>query len=248
VGLASAAGVAGAAEAGEKPKKEYYELRLYRVDAGPIRERLDAFLRDAAIPAWNRIGIANVGVFQLMEGNSADLYVLLTHKTIESFATAAHRLLADAEYRKAGAAVLEAPKAEPGFKRIESSLLLAFDEIPQLEVPPKKETRVFQLRTYESHCDAKAQKKIEMFNGGGEIALFRRTSMRPVFFGESLIGTKLPNLTYMLVFDDMDAQKAAWARFLADPEWTKLKNDPQYADTVSNITNILLKPTPYSQI
>ena len=38
------------------------------------------------------------------------------------------------------------------------------------------------------------------------------------------------------------AQKAA------APEWDKLKNDPQYKDTVSAITNIILKPTPYSQI
>jgi len=247
-GLATASGLAAAAEPAERPKKDYYELRLYRLDAGPMRERFDAFLRDAAIPAWNRIGVANVGVFAMSEGNSADLYVLLTHKSIESFATASHRLLADAEYLKAGAAVLDAPKAAPGFKRYESSLLLAFDAAPQLEVPQKKEARVFQLRTYESHSDAKAQKKIEMFNTGGEIALFRRTGMNPVFFGESLIGTKLPNLTYMLVFDDLDTNKATWAKFQAHPDWAALKAKPEYADTVSGITNTLLRPTPYSQL
>jgi hypothetical protein len=36
--------------------------------------------------------------------------------------------------------------------------------------------------------------------------------------------------------------------FRVDPEWKKLSGDPQYKDTVSNITDIILKPTPYSQI
>ena len=72
--------------------------------------------------------------------------------------------------------------------------------------------------------------------------------MQPVFFGETLVGTKLPNLTYMLVFDDMDARKANWAKFLADPAWKKLRSDPAYKDTVSNITNIFLRPAPFSQI
>jgi hypothetical protein len=260
-GLATLGGAAEAAGAGGA-EKDYLELRLYHADAGPMRERLDTFLRDAAIPAWNRIGIANVGVFGLMEEpkeppkaprpddpQGADLFVLLAHKSIASFATAAQRLWADAEYQKAGAALLDPPKANPTYKRIESSLMLAFDQCPHLDPPKeKKDSRVFQLRIYESHSDAKAIKKIEMFNTGGEIALFRRTGVNPVFFGQTLAGGKLPNLTYMVTFDDMAAQKAAWDRFMKSPEWVELKAKPEYADTVSNITNILLRPTAYSQL
>jgi len=87
-----------------------------------------------------------------------------------------------------------------------------------------------------------------MFNEGGELALFRKVGMNPVFFGQRLAGTRMPNLTYMLGFDDEAAQKAAWGRFLAHPEWKKMRSDPKYKDTVSKITNIVLKPTPYSQI
>jgi len=218
------------------------------VEAGPKRERLDAFLREAAIPAWNRIGIEHVGVFEAMDGKSADLRVVLAYSSLEAFATATRRLLADADFLKAGAAWLDLPKKDPLFKRIESSLMLAFDECPRVEVHGKKEGRVFQLRTYESHSLKKGQKKVEMFNAGGEIAIFRRCGMQPVFFGETLAGALIPNLTYMLVFDDMAAKDAAWKKFLGDPAWKKLAKDPAYKDTVSRITNTLLRPTPYSQL
>jgi len=38
------------------------------------------------------------------------------------------------------------------------------------------------------------------------IAIFRRAGLQPVFFGETLIGAKMPNLTYMLVFENMAAR------------------------------------------
>ena len=244
-GLA-AAGAAHAA--GEVPDKQYLELRLYTVEAGEKRQRLDQFLAKAAVPAWNRVGIEPVGVFELADGKRPDLYVLLPHKSLESFATARQRLLADGEFLKAGAPFLDLPKKDPLYRRVESSLMLAFDQCPKVEAAPKAATRVFQLRTYESHSVKKGQKKIHMFNAGGEIALFRTCGMQPVFFGETLIGAKIPNLTYMLVFENDDARKANWRKFLTSPEWKKLSRMPVYKDTVSGITNIFLRPTPCSQL
>jgi hypothetical protein len=157
-------------------------------------------------------------------------------------------LLADTQYQKDGSSVLNSSIDNPVYKRVESSLLLAFDKCPKVEVPTNKESRVFQLRIYESHNTIKAKRKIKMFNEGGEIALFRKSGMNPVFFGESIIGSKMPNLTYMLGFDNSEAQKAAWDKFLNDPEWEKLSSDPYYEDTVSNITNMVLRPAASSQI
>lgn len=253
-GLAPLGAAAGAVKG--KPGKELYELRLYRVASGEKARALDAFLRDAAIPALNRLGIAPVGVFKLMPDANPkavpmgpdDVYVILPHATSESLTAATARLMCDAEYMKAGAAVHNAPKKDPVYRRIESSLLLAFDGVPKLAAPEKKDSRIFQFRIYESHNERAAQKKIEMFNAGGELDIFRRCGMAPVFFGEALTGLRVPNLTYMLAFDDMDAGKAAWKKFLGDPAWTKLKREPAYKDTVSNITNIFLRPAEYSQV
>ena len=87
-----------------------------------------------------------------------------------------------------------------------------------------------------------------MFNEGGEIDIFRKTGLRPVFFGETLIGQRLPNLTYMLAFENLAARDKHWEIFQNDPEWKELRADKQYADTVSNITDIILQPVSYSQI
>jgi hypothetical protein len=128
-------------------------------------------------------------------------------------------------------------------------VLLAFEGMPALEAPGKKE-RIFQLRTYESHSEAAAKKKIEMFNKAGEIAIFRRCGLKPVFFGETITGLRMPNLTYMLTFPNDDARKEAWGKFRTDPEWLKLRQMDEYADKniVSKIWNRILKPAPYSQI
>jgi len=226
--------------------KEFLELRFYQYDPGEMRKRLDDFLA-LAVPAWNRLGIQSVGAFAMTDEKTPGLFVLLPHKTAESAVASEARLLADTDFAKAAAAFLDPPKAQPTFKRVETWLMLAFDAAPKVATPTKKETRVFQLRTYESHCAERARRKIAMFNDG-EIALFRKVGMPPVFFGQTLYGSKMPNLTYMLGFDDEAAQKAAWAKFLAHPDWDKMKNDPQYKDTVSTITNLILKPTAYSQI
>jgi hypothetical protein len=245
---APAGALAAATGSDEAEDKHYFELRRYVLASDAKRTGLDTFLGAAAIPALNRLGIAPVGAFAFAEPGINDVYVLLPHANLESVATARRRLMADPVFLKDGAAFLGAPKADPAYTRVESSLMVAFDEMPKLDRPATGPSRIFQLRIYESHSDEKALKKIHMFNEGGEIAIFRRTGLTPVFFGESLVGVKLPNLTYMLGFEDMDAGRESWAKFRADEAWSKLKADPMYRDTVSNITNIYLKPLPSSQI
>ena len=89
-----------------------------------------------------------------------------------------------------------------------------------------------------------------MFNDAGEIEIFRRVGLNPVFFGETLVGGKMPNLTYMLMFDSEDAMKAGWKKFGADPDWQRLRSMDEYSDRniLSGITNLVLKPAEYSQV
>jgi hypothetical protein len=91
--------------------------------------------------------------------------------------------------------------------------------------------------------------KIDMFNQE-EIKIFRRSGIHPVFFGETLYGSRQPNLTYMVWYDDMRAREAAWAKFLADPDWKRISVTPGWtnAEAVSNISNTFLQPLPFSPI
>ncbi len=244
VGTSSLAAAAG----GDDGKQQYFEWREYRLHVGSKKNLVGNFLREVGIPAMNRVGIGPVGVFSAMYGpNAPTLYVLLVHKSLDTVVNSASLLMADDEYRKAGADFVDAPLSEPAYVRMESSLMLAFKDMPKLRVPEKKR-RIFELRTYESHSIKANKKKIEMFNEGGEIAVFLKTGLEPVFFGETIIGPRMPNLTYMLVFEDLADRDKKWDVFRVAPEWKKLSGDPQYRDTVSNITDIILRPEPYSQI
>ena len=251
-GIASAFAVT-AAETGGKPAREFYELRLYHLRRGPKQKLFDDFYREAAVPAWNRAGVSPVGVFDVMVGpDNPTKYVLMVHQNIESVATATDRVRSDAEYQKAGAEFINVPPNDPAYVRVESSLMAAFEGMPKLELPAltaDKKPRLFELRTYEAHSKRANKKKIELFNKG-EIAIFRRTGLTPVFFGETLIGTKLPNLTYMLVFENMAARDKNWGAFGSDPEWKKLSSTAGYTDPeiLTNISNVFLRPTAYSQI
>jgi len=251
--IAPIAGVSSLAAADNGDgKQQYFEFRQYHLNVGSKKRLVGDFLRKVGIPAMNRIGIGPVGVFNTMYGpNSPTLYVLMVHKSLNTVMNSASLLMADDQYRKAGAEFIDTSLSEPGYVRMESSLMVAFKGLPQLLVPKQKvenKSRIFELRTYESHSIKAAKKKIEMFNEGGEIKVFLKTGLQPVFFGETLIGPKMPNLTYMLVFDNLVDRDAKWKVFGGDPVWKKLRSNPEYKDTVSNITDIILRPTSYSQI
>jgi hypothetical protein len=240
---------AAADEPGTARSRDLYELRRYHLDGPKQKEGLDAFLKDAAIPAWNRQGIAPVGVFH-PEKDPSPVFVLLRHGGMEGVVNGTQRLLADPEFLSKGTALLDAPAEAPAFRRIDSSLLLAFRGMPTLETPVKNPGRVLQLRIYESSSVKAGQKKIEMFNDAGEIAIFRRVGLHPVFFGEALAGDRMPNLTYMLAFESRDELDANWKKFRDDPEWQTLSKRAEYADKVilSGITNLILRPAEFSQI
>ncbi len=228
------------------------ELRQYQPLLGAKRGLMDKYLKDAAIPAWNRLGISPVGVFTPVYGQSSPtLYVLLPHPAIESVASSTRKMLADEEFLRLGADFLNTPLSDPSFVRYESSLMIAFDQMPKVEVPEAVKSwksRIFEMRTYESHNEIMAKKKISMFNEGKEIEIFRKTNLYPVFFGETVLGRQMPNLTYMLTFENMAMRDANWKDFVGSPEWKELSAKEEYKDTVSNITDVILRPTDYSQI
>jgi hypothetical protein len=233
--------------------REFYQLRRYYLSNGPQTKHCDAFLRDALLPALNRLGITPVGVFNLTVGpETPSLYVLMPCLSAERLLMVESSLAQDQEYRRIGADFLNAPANEPAYQRMESSLLQAFEKMPRLVVPAATAAhgpRVFELRTYESPSDQDHKRKVEMMQSGeGEI--FDKAGFWQVFYGDTLVGRRLPNLTYMLGFESLAEREQKWAAFAASPEWKSLSSQPRYAfeSIVSNITNLILTPTAYSQI
>ena len=241
---------AGSLKAFSNRRRQFIEAATLPLLPGTKQRAFSAFIGAAAIPAMNRAGVARVGAFNVVYGeNAPSLLLVLAHQTLDSVISLRDRLAADAVYGRAGATILEAPMSDPAFVRVESTLLRAIDAMPTLEPSPGAGTarsRIFELRTYESHSNRAALNKLKMFNAG-EVPIFRRAGLAPVFFGETLIGANMPSLIYMLTFADMPA-RCGLGSFHPRHEWKTLSADPQYRDNVSAISDIILRPTPYSQI
>ena len=251
--LAAGSGSMRAAAQGSGKAREYYELRRYQLQSGPQRPLAQSYFHDALIPGLNRLGISPVGVFSIDIGEgSPALYVLVPSASLDTLVNATFRLEQDAEYLKAGAAFLNTPAKQPAYVRMESSLMLAFEGMPKLTVPPatlEHRSRVFELRTYESPTDQDHKRKVEMFNSG-EFDVFEKAGFWQIFYGDTVIGSRMPNLTYMIAFPDLAERAKMWKAFGSAPEWKKLSGSSRYnfEEIVSNISNVILSPTAYSQI
>ena len=241
------------AQAQSKVGRQYFELRRYSLMTGAQSIKLtEAYLAEALIPALVRAGIGPIGAFRLDYGpDTPAIYLLLPAASPDELITLPGRLGRDAEFLKLAAPFNTVSAGTPAFQRVDSSLLLAFESFPTLHAPVagRDAQRIFQLRIYENATPQAHERKIELFNQG-EIDIFKHVGFEPVFFGETILGPRMPNIAYMLTFKDLTDLTAKWDVFKADPTWKKLNTSPRYGyeALVSNITNLVLSPTPYSQI
>ena len=233
--------------------REFYQLRRYGMQMGPQTALAESYFGDALIPALTRMGLGPIGAFKLDFGpETPGFYLLIPGSSAETLALLDTRLAQDAVFLKAAEPFWSSPATAPAFARVESTLLQAFEGWPRLTPPASaatKSKRIFQLRTYESPSHAAHVRKLEMFNNG-EFEIFQRTGLHPVFFGDTLIGSRMPSLTYMLTFADTHELETNWASFSADPAWKKLSTSPRYSyeSIVSNISNLILSPLAISEV
>lgn len=228
--------------------KQALELRIYELKFGSPQSSIENYLKDALIPALNRQGVKTVGVFrEIGKTDPGKVYVLIPHASMDAFAQSATRLAADADYAKASQNYNTLTPDKPPYTRFTTSLMSAFDALPQLLVPDTKASRIFELRTYESYSEDAARRKVLMFNKD-ELPVFYKVKLNPVFFGQVVAGEHMPCLTYMLTFKDMAERDENWKQFGADPDWKRMSSSAEYANTVSNIIRVFLEPTPYSQV
>ena len=228
--------------------RQFYQLRRYLLQTGPQVAMTEKYISEALIPALDNKG-GPIGAFRLDIGPETPTFYVLIPIMAPAMAGALELELNQNEtYMKAAEPFWSAPATSPAFLRMDSSLLVAFEGWPRI-TPPAKGKRIFQLRTYESPSYRDHILKVQMFHSG-EFEIFKSAGFQPVFFGDTLIGQRMPSLTYMLSFADSTEMDAKWNVFRSDPAWKKLSADPRFAfeSLVSNITNLVLSPLTASQI
>jgi len=233
--------------------REFYQLRRYLLQSGPQSGLTEHYIGDALIPALARRGMGPVGAFKLDIGPETPvLYVLIPSRSLDALVNLDLDLARDQDFLKVADPFWSAPSTAQAFVRVEVSLLAAFEGWPRVtppQPPLAHARRIFQLRTYESPSFRDHVRSVEMVHSG-EFGIFQTAGFQPIFFGDMLIGTRMPCLTYMLCLPDLAEMDAMWKAFGNDPNWKKLTADPRYAfePIVDNITNLVLSPLGVSQI
>lgn len=234
--------------------REFYLIRLYHFDEATQQKTTEEYLEKAWLPAMHRKGIKQIGVFTPTGNDTAvkkKLYLFIPLSSLNDVYRLDDELLKDEQYLSAGATYIQTTHDKPSYNRIETFLLRAFSDMPKMEKPVLSgpvTDRVYELRSYEGATEKLYRKKVEMFNKGGEIKLFKRLSFNAVFYGEVLTGGRMPNLMYMTSFDNMDERNKHWKNFVEAPEWKRLSALPEYQHTVSKLDIILLHPRTYSDL
>ena len=227
-------------------QNEIYELREYELEFFKPAEVLHTYLEKALIPGLNRHGVAHVGVFEEAgEALPKKIYLLVAYSSMQAWGEVADALKADAKYAADAQAYLKAPAEQIPFTRVKSSFIRSVSGFPGLV--KREGAGLFELRIYESHNEDALRRKVKMFNDS-EFKIFEEVDLPMVFFGENISGDQMPCLTYLLAFKDMEAHREAWSRFGPHPEWQRITKLEEYANAMSDITRVFLKPLPYSQL
>src|SRR6478609_7251628 len=236
------------------PSREFYELRTYLVNTPEQQARVEAYLQKALLPALHRANFKKIGVFKPLDTDSLytkRIVVLIPFKSLNEFEGLFDKLSKDKQYLEDGKDYIDALFDNPSYARMETVVLKAFSGQPQMTLPELKgpvTERVYELRSYENHTEKIYRNKVDMFNAGDEVGLFKRLGFNAVFYGEVLAGSAMPNLMYMTTFDNMTSRDEHWKAFVADDQWKKLVAMPEYQKNVSKNTIYFLRPTSYSDI
>lgn len=251
-GLAASALGASVAQGAIVSPNVYLELKTWHLHTTHENQgaRVAEYLEYGLAPALHRAGASLLGAFANVIGQEGPYYVTLTrYNSLAKMQDALDALKRDSAYHSA-AEKLSAGSGLP-FVRIESSLLRSFGPhgAASASKPSEGSHHIFELRTYESQSLTSVARKVGMFENG-EIQIFERLGMNPVFFGERIVGPKMPCITYMLTFDSLGDREKLWHEFGSDPAWKKLSSNPELKDAeiVENISNAILRPLKFSKI
>lgn len=237
-------------------KPDFYQIKIYHLKSEAQEKTLDDYLLNAYLPALHRLGIAKVGVFKPLVADQATvteklIYVFIPLKTFNGVLELDKKIAKDQKYISDGKAYLDAVYNDAPYERLESIILKAFEDAPGFMLPNLKspmKDRVYELRSYESPTEKYYENKVQMFNKGDEIGLFKRLNFNAVFYAEVISGSRMPNLMYLTTFENKADRDDHWKAFTADDYWKKLSAMPEYQHNVSKNDTKFVRPTDYSDI
>lgn len=233
----------------EANRRAFIEWRVMYTKDAAARDSLVNEMDEILLPIRKELGFEKTGIFTLnidMHNDSPQpkyenaVFILTSSSSMQAFVNLDRKTIA--KWPK------DAFRDQLENEDTDCSLLYAFADCPDIEVPTLSPERILQYRHYWSPNIERNQAKLKMFDIRGELKLFREVGIAPVFFGETLFGQMMPNIAYMASFENDAARKKGWEAFVNHDEWNKMKNEEEFKNTATRIVNLFLKPSPKSEI
>lgn len=237
------------------PPPDAKRSRIYAVETFYLRNgtqvpRIHEFLKSISIPAIRELHQGPIIALEsLVAPHMPQVMLIIGFSSIEEMWSLHTRMGANAELSKKYTAWHLGP--EPPFETQSNVLLETADYSPELvnDKEPRKAARVFELRVYHSPTWPQLQALHQRF-AGPEIKIFHRCGIRPVLYSSTVVGPNIPNLTYLIPFENLAEREKAWNAFGADPEWVKVRQESvdKHGQISSVIQISLFKATAYSPV
>jgi len=224
-----------------------FEMRTYYASPGKL-DALHARFRDHTKALFEKHGITNIGYWTPIENPDNKLIYVLAYPSRDAREADWKGFQGDPEWIKAKAA------SEAGGKlvaKVEQLFLSATDFSPAILPSTGSGERVFELRTYTT-TPGNLPLLHERFREH-TIELFKKHGMTNLFYWQLLPDQPAAEntLVYMLAHASVDAAKASFTAFRADPDWVAAKEASEKKGGGSltipdGVKSVFLKATDYS--
>ena len=106
---------------------------------------------------------------------------------------------------------------------------------------------IYELRIYRT-LPGRLPNLLARFNNH-TLRIWERHGIRQAGFWTTLAGKSNNDLTYMLAWESLAEREEKWPKFMADPEWHKVRAKSEADGMINaNVANYFLQPTAFSAV
>jgi NIPSNAP len=229
--------------------REYYQFVTLRLQSGPQVSRMLGWFEKRAFPIFEKHKFGPIGIFNVNVGpDIPSVVAIIPYLSLAQMESLWAELASDPDWRAARG---ELDTGDPPFYREDVALRRAtpFAQPLKATAPGEPAHKVYELRIYESPTERQLGYLHNRF-AGGEIDVFHKSGIHPVLYSDTLIGPNMPNMAYLIPFENEGSRENAWAAFGQNPDWQRIRDESvrKGGEIVRNITNMFLSPASFSML
>ncbi|MEA3211740.1 MAG: hypothetical protein QOE70_4797 [Chthoniobacter sp.] len=224
-----------------------FEMRTYSASPGKLDD-LHARFRDHTTKLFEKHGMTNLGYWVPIENPDNKLIYVLAYPSREARDASWKAFMADPDWQAAQKASEVNGKL---VTKVEQLFMTATDFSPEVKPSTGPGERVFELRTYTT-TPGNLPVLHERFRNH-TMTLFAKHGMTNLFYWQLTADQKDADntLVYLLAHASVDAARASFEGFRADPDWVAVKKASEDKGGGSltvpdGVKSVFLKATDYS--